>query len=74
MGNGRQRVRVEEMVRDLPPEFQREVEDFVQFLLERRLTKHRGKPNFSWAGAIDDLRDQYTSVELQHEIARWRIG
>ena len=27
---------------------------------------------FEWAGCLADLRDQYTSVELQKEANRWR--
>jgi hypothetical protein len=46
-----------EMVKELPLEFQHEVEDFVKF---------------DWEGALEDLRDQYTSVELQHQISEWR--
>jgi hypothetical protein len=33
----------------------------------------RPKPSFSWAGALKDLRDKYTSVELQHEISKRRV-
>ncbi|CAK8724107.1 MAG: hypothetical protein CDV28_12219 [Candidatus Electronema aureum] len=29
--------------------------------------------DFSWEGALADLKDQYTSVELQHEAMQWRI-
>lgn len=65
---------IDERVKDLPPDLQKEVEDFVEFLLERRLRKPRGKPDFAWAGALKDLRDQYTSVQLQHKISEWRIG
>jgi len=61
--------RLEEMVRDLPPELQQEVEDFVQSLLEKRSKEPRGKPTFDWAGALKDMRHQYTSVELQHRIS-----
>ena len=25
-----------------------------------------------WAGGLSHLRDQYTSVELQHEASKWR--
>lgn len=64
----------EEMIKDLPPELQREVRDFVQFLIDKRVGKSRGKPTFDWAGSLKDLRDQYTSVELQHKISEWRIG
>ncbi len=30
--------------------------------------------DFSWEGALADLKDQYTSVELQHEAVYWRDG
>lgn len=70
---GEQAKSLEELIKELPPEFQEEVRDFVEFLLEKRRKKSRGKPRFEWAGALKDLRDQYTSVELQHKISEWRI-
>jgi hypothetical protein len=63
---------LEQKIKDLPPDLQREVEDFVDFILDRRSPRPRGKPTFDWAGALKDLRDQYTSVELQHEISKMR--
>ena len=65
---------LKEFVEDLPPDLQQEVKDFIEFLLEKRAKKTRGKPKFDWAGALKDLRNQYTSVELQHTISKWRIG
>ena len=65
---------LEERIKDLPPDLQREVEDFVDFILTRREALPPGKFSFDWAGALKDLRDQYTSVELQHKIADWRAG
>ena len=65
---------LEEKIRELPPEVRQEVEDFIEFLLEKRHRRPQGKPKFDWAGALKDLRDQYTSVELQHKISEWRIG
>ena len=65
---------LKEYIEKLPPDLQQEVEDFVKFLLEKRRKKARLKPKFKWAGAVKDLRDQYSSVELQHEISKWRIG
>ena len=64
--------RLEEMVAKLPPDLQQEVEDFVQFLLEKREKGPRGKPTFDWAGALRDHRDQYTSLELQKKALEWR--
>ncbi len=65
---------IEERIKELPPEFVSEVEDFVDFLLEKQRKRPRKKPTFEWAGVCKDLRDQYTSVELQHKISEWRIG
>jgi len=64
----------EERIKELPPEIRREVEDFLDFLMNKRVKKVSGKPKFNWAGALRDLRNQYTSVELQHKISEWRIG
>jgi len=65
---------LKDLVDQLPPELQQEVRDFVEFLLEKRARRPRSKPKFDWAGALKDLRDRYTSVELQHKIAERRIG
>lgn len=63
-----------EIIKKLPPEYEQEVQDFIKFLMEKRAKKRRGKPKFDWAGALKDLRNQYTSVELQHKIVELRIG
>lgn len=64
---------LEELVKELPPELGDEVRDFVEFLLARQDSVPRGNPEFAWAGALRDLQDRYTAVDLQHQIARWRI-
>ncbi len=66
--------KLKDYVEKLPPDLQQEVEDFVEFLLKKHRNKPRNKPKFDWAGALKDLRDKYTSVELQHKISMWRIG
>ena len=63
-----------ELVEQLPPDLQEELKDFAKFLVEKRVRKAEGKPNFQWAGALRELRDKYTSVELQHKLAEWRAG
>ena len=63
---------LEEMVREVPSEYRAQLRSYVQSLLARRAIERPGKPQFTWAGALEGLRDQYTSVELQHRIARWR--
>ena len=63
---------IEDKIKLLPPELQQEVEDFVEFLMERRMRKSGYQLELNWRGALRDLRDQYTSVELQHEtLKQW---
>ncbi len=63
---------INEMVDQLPPERQAEVRDFVEFLLAKQRAHSRRKPRFGWAGALKDSGDEFTSVDLQHEITRRR--
>ncbi len=61
-----------EQIRKLPPDLQREVEDFVQFLLEKHGRRRPRKLRVDWAGALREYRDQYTSLELQKKALEWR--
>jgi len=63
---------IQEMVQELPPELQREVEDFVQFLIEKRVRKSGAKLRQDWAGALSEYRDQYIALELQKKALEWR--
>ncbi|MCL6642855.1 MAG: DUF2281 domain-containing protein [Candidatus Bipolaricaulota bacterium] len=62
-----------EKIHELPPEFQREVEDFVDFLLERKVSpsKSQRKLRLSWAGALREFRDRFTALELQQKALEW---
>ncbi len=62
---------IQELVRVLPEEIQQEVEDFIEFLLERHGHKPRRTFKLDWRGALSDMRDEYTSVELQHKTLDW---
>jgi len=63
---------VQDLIKALPPELQREVEDFVRFLLEKRSKKRGKRLRQDWAGALRDYRDKYTSLELQKKALEWR--
>ncbi len=63
-------IPLEQMIRELPPEVQRSVREFVEYLYTKYNTPKQGKPSFEWQGALEFLRDQYTSVELQHEMLK----
>ena len=63
---------LEELVRELPPDMQRKVREFAQFLLEKHV---KGKKKFlsqTWAGGLKEFRDQYTSLQLQKKVLEWR--
>jgi hypothetical protein len=56
----------------LPVTAQEQVETFIEFLSKKNLAisapaaKRRFK--FDWAGGLADLKDQFTAVELQHQL------
>ena len=64
--------RIEELIRQLPPDLQQEVADFAQFLLEKRTKKKTRPLRQDWAGALKEYRNQYTSLELQKKALEWR--
>ena len=59
---------IEDKIKGLPPELQQEVQDFVDFLLKTKVHRKQKKLTLSWAGALSDMKNEYTSVELQHKI------
>ena len=74
------------VVEELPPALQSEVGDFALFLRHRQSVQATGRlgdptspvsarqqPHFKWIGALRELRDEYTSVELQHRVSEWRV-
>lgn len=65
---------LQEMLKMLPPALQTEVRDFAAFLLEHRAKRRVLPMKFQWEGALKDLGGQYTSVQLQHQIAELRGG
>ena len=63
---------LDKLVRELPPDSQSAVRDFVEFLLEKRKRKSIGKLRQNWAGALSDHGEEYTSLELQKKALDWR--
>jgi len=62
---------LKELIEKLPPELQKEVEDFVEFLLERKVHRKQKRLRLSWAGALREYRDRFTSLELQKKALEW---
>ena len=63
---------LEEVIKELPLDLHQEVADFARFLMDKRARKPKGRLKLEWRGALEDMKDQYTSVELQHKILDWR--
>lgn len=63
---------LEDLVKELSPDAQGEVRDFIEFLLEKRRKKSTKKLRQNWAGALGAYREQYTSLELQQKALEWR--
>lgn len=57
-------------IETLPPALQQEVEDFVDFLQSKYAPQKKGNMKLDWRGGLADLKDEYSSVELQHEVLR----
>ena len=63
---------IEEMIKELPEESRREVEEFVRALFEKKSIKNEVRLKQDWAGALREYREQYTSLDLQKKTLEWR--
>jgi galactose-1-phosphate uridylyltransferase len=62
---------IEEVMQQLPPELQQEVLDFAQYLLDTKVRRKQKKLRMTWAGALREFRDRYTSLDLQKKALEW---
>ncbi|MEW6381201.1 MAG: DUF2281 domain-containing protein [bacterium] len=58
---------------ELPEDLKKEVLDYIEFLLQKygKRPPEKRKFRFDWEGGLSDLKDKYTSVELQHKALRF---
>ncbi len=63
---------VELKLRRLPRGLKNEVENFVDFLLEKKCKRQSRKPNLDWIGGLREFKEQYTALELQKKAGEWR--
>ena len=62
---------LETMIERLPPDLKQEVMDFVQFLIEKRMSKKKIYLKLDWAGGLSEYRDKFTSLDLQKKALEW---
>ena len=65
---------LEQLLKELPPEAQAEVREFVEFVIRKRQRQTKGQLRQSWAGALENYREQFTSLELQKKSLEWRTS
>ncbi|HHV80519.1 MAG TPA: DUF2281 domain-containing protein [bacterium] len=65
---------LEQKIQQLDEDLKREVLDYVEFLLKKYKGEETKKKkfNFDWEGGLSEIRDEFTSVELQHKALEWR--
>jgi len=63
---------IEEKIRQLPQDLQKEVIDFIEFLLNKKVARSNRKPKLDWIGGLRDYRDQYTALDLQRKASERR--
>ena len=57
----------------LPDDLKREVLDFIDFLTaKRRQEKVSRQFDFTWEGGLTDFKDDFNSVDSQHQSMDWR--
>ena len=61
-----------EMIKKLPPNVQKEVQDYVEFLISKKSGKQGSKLSQKWAGALKEFRQKYTSLALEDKGLDWR--
>jgi hypothetical protein len=61
----------EEILSQLPPDLQREVLDFAEFLKQRQSSRKQKKLRMSWAGGLAEFRDKFTALDLQRKALEW---
>ncbi len=61
-----------EKLKKLPPEYHKEVIDFIDSLLTKKVVTPKKKPKLDWIGGLEEYRDQYTALELQKKTLEWR--
>lgn len=58
---------------ELSEELKEEVLDYIDFLIMKHCKEvKKEKLKFDWEGGLSDLKNKYTSVELQHKAMEWR--
>ena len=62
-----------EKFNQLPPDRKEKAIDFIDPLLIQKEFRRQKKPKLDWAGGLEELRNEYTAVELQEKVSDWIV-
>jgi hypothetical protein len=65
--------KLEEIMKELPVDLRRELEDFAQYLWEKKFKQgfKRKKLSLTWVGGLKEYRDKFTSLDLKKKALEW---
>jgi len=63
---------IELKIKELPPDLQGEVLDYIEFLLSKKAVTTKKKPSLNWFGGLKKHKKRFTSLELQDKASLWR--
>jgi len=65
---------IETKIQKLPENLRQEVLDYLEFLINKYQNKKlkAKKFKFDWEGGLSEIKEKFTSVELQHKALEWR--
>ncbi len=63
---------LEKKIKQLSTEEQEQVIKFIDEIVNHKNDSFsKYKPTFNWAGGLEELKDKYTSVQLQKKATEW---
>ncbi|NWF95657.1 MAG: hypothetical protein HXY34_05910 [Candidatus Thorarchaeota archaeon] len=59
-------------IRQMSPDMQRRAVEILESLMDREGTPAKRHLSLTWAGGLRNLREKYTSLELERLASQWR--
>jgi hypothetical protein len=65
---------IEIEIKKLPEDLKREIWDYIEFVSKKyqERIKNPSGFRFDWEGGLSDFKNEFNSVELQHQAMNWR--
>lgn len=63
---------LEKKISKLAPNYVDDLEQYIDFLLQKNKPISAGRLKQNWAGGLKHLKNKFTSIELQKKALEWR--